>query len=95
MGGHYEDVPLRPESRTVKVQSKFVSCDQFEKCRFEDLRTNLSEKPEKKLENSLSERKKIGRRLKPTDFCLGARFLRFCTLYLEDGKKIEKVQKVQ
>ena len=60
MGDHYEVVPLRPESRTVKVQSKCVSRDQFEKCRFRDFRTNLSEKPEKKLENSLSERKILG-----------------------------------
>ena len=61
MGDHYEGIPLRPESRTVKFQSKCVSRDHFEKCReLRDFRTKLSEKPEKKLENSLSERKILG-----------------------------------
>ena len=59
MGDHYEVIPLRPESRTVKVQSKCVSRDQFEKCReYRDFRTNSSKNSEKKLENGLAERKK-------------------------------------
>ena len=86
MGDHCEVIPLRPESRTEKVQSKYVGRDQFQKCQeYRDFRTNLSKNLEKKLENGLSE-SKTGRRLRTTDFCLGARFLRFCTLYLEHGK---------
>ena len=85
MSDHCEVIPLRPESRTEKVQSKYVSRDQFQKCReYRDFGTNSSKNSEKKLENGLSE-SRTGHRLRTTDFCLGARFLRFCTLYLEHG----------
>ena len=70
MGDHYEGKPLRAESRTVNVQSKCFSRDQFEKCpEYRDFRTNSSKNSEKKLENGLSERRN-GRRLTTTDFFL-------------------------
>ena len=58
MGDHCEVIPLRPESRTEKVQSKYFGRHQFEKCRgYRKFRTNLSENKRKSLKTALASEK--------------------------------------
>ena len=55
MGDYYEVIPLRPESRTVKVLSKYVTRNRLEKLsKKRDFMKNMSKNAEKKLENNRS-----------------------------------------
>ena len=54
MGDHYEVLPLRPESRTAKVQSKYFSRKQLENVENRDFMKNIAKNPEKKLEKCQS-----------------------------------------